>query len=102
VPLAGASASCVEIAGPTGAHNIVAIYRGFANFMGSTSLVLTEIVTQTPCASLAGCNLRGLTLTNANLARASLSGANLLDANLSGANLAGSECCSLECSLRGL
>jgi len=63
----------------------------------------TVIVTKTPCAALAGCNLHGLDLSNAilagadlssgtdlsnaNLNNADLSGANLLFANLSGANL---------------
>jgi hypothetical protein len=63
----------------------------------------TVIVTNTPCAALAGCNLHGLDLSNAilagadlssgtdlsnaNLAKANLSGANLSYANLSGANL---------------
>jgi Pentapeptide repeats (8 copies) len=63
----------------------------------------TVIVTNTPCATLAGCNLHGLDLTNANLSgadlssgtdlsnanlnKADLSGANLSFANLSGANL---------------
>jgi hypothetical protein len=63
----------------------------------------TVIVTKTPCAALAGCNLHGLDLSNAilagadlssgtdlsnaNLNLADLSGANLSFANLSGANL---------------
>jgi hypothetical protein len=63
----------------------------------------TVIVTNTPCATLAGCNLHGLDLSNAilagadlssgtdlsnaNLNKANLSGANLSYANLSGANL---------------
>jgi Pentapeptide repeats (8 copies) len=63
----------------------------------------TVIVTNTPCAALAGCNLHGLDLSNAilagadlssgtdlsnaNLNKADLSGANLSFANLSGANL---------------
>ena len=51
------------------------------------------IVTNTPCATLAGCNLHGLDLSNVYLAGADLSGgtdlsnANLNKANLSGANL---------------
>jgi hypothetical protein len=89
VPLSGASAACSEIYGPAGGHNIVATYSGFPSFMESTSPTLTEIVTKTPCATLAGCNLHGLSLTNANLAGANLSAANLLRADLSGANLAG-------------
>ena len=63
----------------------------------------TVIITNTPCTTLAGCNLHGLDLSNAilagadlssgtdlsnaNLNNADLSGANLLFANLSGANL---------------
>ena len=63
----------------------------------------TVIITNTPCATLAGCNLHGLDLSNAilagadlssgtdlsnaNLNEADLSGANLPFANLSGANL---------------
>jgi hypothetical protein len=63
----------------------------------------TVIVTKTPCAALAGCNLHGLDLSNAilaggdlssgtdlsyaNLNKADLSGANLSFANLSGVNL---------------
>ena len=65
----------------------------------------TVIITKTPCAALAGCNLHGLDLSNAilagadltsgtdlsnaNLNKADLSGANLSGANLSGANLNG-------------
>jgi hypothetical protein len=63
----------------------------------------TVIITKTPCAALAGCNLHGLDLSNAilagadlssgtdlsyaNLNKADLSVANLSFANLSGANL---------------
>jgi hypothetical protein len=63
----------------------------------------TVIITNTPCAILAGCNLHGLDLSNAilagadlssgtdlsnaNLNEAGVSGANLSFANLSGANL---------------
>jgi hypothetical protein len=63
----------------------------------------TVIITNTPCAALAGCNLHGLDLSNAivagadlssgtdlsnaNLNKADLSGANVSFANLSGANL---------------
>jgi hypothetical protein len=60
----------------------------------------TVIVTNTPCAVLAGCNLHGLDLSNAILAGADLSSgtdlsnanlneANLVNANLSFANLSG-------------
>ena len=68
-----------------------------------TTQGFTVIVTKTPCAALAGCNLHGLDLSNAilagadlssgtdlsnaNLNMADLSGANLSFANLSGANL---------------
>jgi hypothetical protein len=53
----------------------------------------TVIITKTPCAALAGCNLHGLDLSNAILAGADLSGgtdlsyANLNMADLNGANL---------------
>ena len=69
----------------------------------ATQHSFTVIVTNTPCAALAGCNLHGLDLSNAilagadlssgtdlsnaNLNKADLSGANLSFANLSGANL---------------
>ena len=68
-----------------------------------TTQSFTVIITKTPCAALAGCNLHGLDLSNAilagadlssgtdlsnaNLNTADLSGANLSFANLSGANL---------------
>ncbi len=91
VPLSGASASCTEIYASTVSHNVVATYSGSGNFLGSSSPALTEVVTATPCSTLAGCNLSGTTLTNANLAGANLSTANLLGTNLSSANLAGAD-----------
>ena len=46
------------------------------------------IVTNTPCATLAGCNLHGLDLSNVNLSNGNLSGGtDLSNANLTGANL---------------
>jgi photosystem II stability/assembly factor-like uncharacterized protein len=90
-------ATCATSPDATGAHNITAAFTGSAGFTASTSPVLTQIVTTTPCSALAGCNLHGLNLTgaqlagddlsNANLNGANLTGANLADANLSGANL---------------
>jgi hypothetical protein len=69
----------------------------------ATRQSFTVIVTNTACATLAGCNLHGLDLSNAilagadlsnetdlsnaNLNKANVSGANLSYANLSGANL---------------
>jgi hypothetical protein len=58
-----------------------------------TTQSFTVIVTKTPCAALASCNLHGLDLSNAILAGADLSSgtdlsnANLNEADLSGANL---------------
>jgi len=50
----------------------------------------TVIVTKTPCAALAGCNLHGLDLSNAILAGADLSsGTDLSNANLDRADLSG-------------
>ena len=50
---------------------------------------MTQVVTATACASLAGCNLSGLNLTDASLAGATLTGANLNGVMLTGADLAG-------------
>jgi hypothetical protein len=83
------TATCATTPGTAGAHNIVAAYTGTTGFAASTSPVLTQVVTSTPCSSLAGCNLRGLNLTGAQLAGADLSGANLNGADLSGADLSG-------------
>jgi uncharacterized protein YjbI with pentapeptide repeats len=48
----------------------------------------TVIVTKTPCAALAGCNLHGLDLSGVNLAGTDMSdGTDLSDANLDQANL---------------
>jgi uncharacterized protein YjbI with pentapeptide repeats len=87
VPLSGASASCSTTPGTAGAHNIAATYSGSGGFLGSTSPRLTQVVTQSPCTMLTGCNLAGLNLSDASLAGADLQGANLNRANLSGANL---------------
>jgi hypothetical protein len=89
VQVTGTTATCTTTAGAAAGHNIVASFSGSSGSVGSTSSVLTEVVTSTFCRSLAGCNLHGLNLTNANLAGANLTGANLSDANLTGANLAG-------------
>jgi hypothetical protein len=95
VSVSGASASCEDTPGTTGANNIVATYSGSGNFLGSASPILTQVVTapppppQIPCKKLAGCNLSGLNLSNANLVGGDLQGANLLQANLSGADLSG-------------
>jgi hypothetical protein len=89
VPAIGTTAACTTTPGAAGGHNIVASFSGSSSSAGSTSPVLTEVVTSIPCRSLAGCNLHGLNLTDANLAGANLTGANLSDANLTGANLAG-------------
>jgi hypothetical protein len=56
----------------------------------------TVIVTKTPCAALAGCNLHGLDLSGAYLAGADLSsGTDLSNANLNGAKLS---CAGLICA----
>ena len=89
VPVSAGTATCTTTPGTTGAHNITAAYSGTGAFAASTSTTVTQVVTSTPCASLAGCNLSGLNLTGAQLARANLTGANLNGANLTGANLTG-------------
>lgn len=101
-PLSGSTSACTVTygsggAGGAGGHNVVATYSGSGLLSPSASSVLSEVVTQVFCASLAGCNLRGLSLTDASLPEADLagsnlagvdfSGANLTDANLSGTNL---------------
>ncbi len=80
-------ATCQTTPATAGAHNIVATFSGSASFASSTSPVLTQVVTTTPCPSLAGCNLHGLNLTGAQLSGANLSGANLNGAILTGADL---------------
>jgi hypothetical protein len=87
--VSGTTATCATTAGRTGSHNIVATFSGSTGFASSGSAVLSEVVTQAPCASLAGCNLSGLNLSDASLAGANLSNANLDKADLAGANLAG-------------
>jgi hypothetical protein len=71
-----------------GAHTVTANYLGSTG-LAASSVSLTQVVTRTPCATLAGCNLQGLNLSGANLAGANLSKANLTGANLAGANLSG-------------
>jgi YVTN family beta-propeller protein len=83
------TATCTTTPGSAGAHNIVAAYAGTTGFAASTSPVLTQVVTKTPCPSLAGCNLHDLNLTGARLSGANLSNANLNGANLTGADLSG-------------
>jgi hypothetical protein len=83
------AATCANAPGTTGAHNIVAAYTGTTGFAASTSPVMTQVVTGTPCQSLAGCNLHGLNLSGAHLPGADLSNANLNGANLTGADLSG-------------
>jgi hypothetical protein len=84
-------ATCQATPGTTGARSIRAAFSGTANFAGGTSAALTQVVTSTPCRSLAGCNLSGLNLAGANLSGANLSGANLSGAILTGADLAGAD-----------
>jgi hypothetical protein len=82
-------ATCQTTPGTTGAHNIAAAFNGSGSFAASTPATVTQVVTSTPCAHLAGCNLSGLNLVGANLAGADLAGANFNKANLTGADLAG-------------
>jgi pentapeptide repeat protein/Big-like domain-containing protein len=84
-------ATCQTAPGTSGAHNIAAAFSGTSDFAGSTSAVLTQVVTSTPCQSLAGCNLHGLNLTGAQLSGANLSNANLNGANLTGADFSGAD-----------
>ena len=81
------TASCTTTPATAGAHNLMATFSGSSDFAGSTSATLTQVVSKTPCHSLADCNLSGLNLTGAQLPGANLSGANLNSANLSGVNL---------------
>jgi hypothetical protein len=83
------TATCATTPGTTGAHNIVAAYSGTTGYAASTSATVTQVVTKTPCQSLAGCNLSGLNLANAQLAGADLKGANLAGANLADATVTG-------------
>jgi hypothetical protein len=55
----------------------------------SPTASFTVIVTNTPCTTLAGCNLHGLDLSGAYLPGTNSSGADLSNANLNEANLAG-------------
>ena len=97
--LVRAHATCTVSYASGGGHNIVAIYSGMSSYLGSTSPTLGEVVTNTPCATVVGCNLlrlnlsglnmSGANLTNANLNGANLNGTILTNANLNGANLNG-------------
>jgi Pentapeptide repeats (8 copies)/Bacterial Ig-like domain (group 3) len=84
-------ATCQTTPNAAEADNIVATFSGSSEFVGSTSATLTQIVTSTPCPSLAGCNLHGLNLTGAQLSGADLSNANLNGANLTGADLSAAD-----------
>jgi alpha-tubulin suppressor-like RCC1 family protein len=84
-------ATCQATPNASGAHNIVATFSGSSGFAGSTSATLTQLATNTPCQSLAGCNLHDLNLTDAQLSGANLSNANLNGADLSGADLSGAD-----------
>jgi uncharacterized protein YjbI with pentapeptide repeats len=88
-PVSGPGASCSVTPGTTGAHNIVATYSGSGGFFESTSPSFTQVVTKTPCNTLAGCNLSGLNLSGASLGGPDLQAANLNRAKLTGANLSG-------------
>jgi hypothetical protein len=88
VPLSGATATCTTSPGRSGAHNIAAVFGGTAAYVGSSSAALTQVVTSTPCAALANCNLSGLNLSGAQLSAVNLTGANLNGASLAGADLA--------------
>ena len=77
-------ATCTTTPGTAGAHNIKAVFSGTGNYTTSTSAVLTQVATKTPCAQLAGCNLSGLNLTGAQLAGANLTGANLNGTTVTG------------------
>jgi uncharacterized protein YjbI with pentapeptide repeats len=90
VPLSGASATCPRTYPAAGAHGIEAAYSGTNGFAASTTLrVLTEIISKTPCATLAYCDLSGVDLSGADLAGAEIYGANLKGTNLSGTILDG-------------
>jgi len=91
VPVSGATATCLANPGTAGGHNIVATFSGSTGFSGSQSTTMTQVVTTTVCATLAGCDLEGLNLTNANLVDADLVKADLKKADLFGADLAGAD-----------
>jgi uncharacterized protein YjbI with pentapeptide repeats len=115
-PIAGCSAVPLPLGNPSavttctvtyqaaGGHNIQANYSGADVALPNSSVVDTEVVSENPCTTLAGCDLQGLNLSSAlfdgdNLTGTDLSGANLTDArmasvtltdaNLSGATLIG-------------
>jgi len=68
-------------------NSLLAAYSGSSGFAASTSPALTEVVSKTPCPTLAGCNLSHISLSGASLPGADLSAANLNGADLTGANL---------------
>jgi hypothetical protein len=82
-------ANCQTTPATAGSHEITAAFDGTASFAASTSAPLTQVVSTTPCPSLAGCNLSGLNLAGAQLPGADLSGANLKGTDLKGADLTG-------------
>jgi hypothetical protein len=90
-PLTGATAACVMTYQSAVSHNIEAAFSGFGIFAASASPTLTEVVTQSACPSLVGCNLKDVILSNANLAGTHLNGANLKGAQLNGADLSGAD-----------
>jgi len=81
-------ATCTTSYAALGAENIVATYSGSPGFAPSASPTMTQVVSQSPCALLADCNLMGLNLANANLSGANLSGADLYGADMANADLA--------------
>jgi ABC-type phosphate transport system substrate-binding protein len=89
VPFSGSAAACTVTYPAAGAHSVVAAYSGASGFAASTSPALTEVISETPCATLAGCNLSGVSLSGADLSGADLSAANLNRADLAGAHLNG-------------
>jgi uncharacterized protein YjbI with pentapeptide repeats len=83
-----ATAACTSTPDTTGAHAITARYSGSGIFApGSSAGPLAQVVTQHPCQTLAGCNLKGLDLSQASLTKADFQGANLMGADLRGAIL---------------
>jgi hypothetical protein len=89
VVISTGQATCTSSPAAAGDHNIVAAFSGTGSFVSSTSAPLTQVVTTTPCQSLAGCNLSGLNLAGAQLPGANLSEANLKGTDLNGADLSG-------------
>jgi hypothetical protein len=93
----GTAASQPTSSLPTGSHTVTASYLGASGF-GVSSASVTQVVTNTTCPTLAGCNLQGLNLKYADLTGDNLSGANLTGADLSGAKLNGADLSSTNLS----